>query len=106
MHTAVNHAHRPRVSITLAVVLAFTLGLGQAARADEVALPAGAATETPAAAPVATPARGVSMSKVENQYGQPTERHAAIGNPPITRWDYPGFSVFFEREHVIHSVVR
>jgi len=43
---------------------------------------------------------------VEAQYGAPTERHSAIGNPPITRWDYPGFSVFFEHQHVVHSVVR
>ena len=29
----------------------------------------------------------------------------AVGNPPISRWEYPGFVVYFEHEHVIHSVV-
>lgn len=51
------------------------------------------------------PTRGMSMSAVEAKFGPPTSRHAAVGRPPITRWDYPGFSVFFEHQHVIHSVV-
>jgi hypothetical protein len=51
------------------------------------------------------PARGMSMSAVESRYGQPATRHNAVGEPPITRWDYPGFSVFFEHQYVIHSVV-
>jgi len=28
-----------------------------------------------------------------------------VGKPPISRWEYPGFVVYFEHEHVIHSVV-
>ena len=26
--------------------------------------------------------------------------------PPITRWDYPAFSVYFEHDRVIHAVAR
>jgi hypothetical protein len=51
------------------------------------------------------PSRGMSMTQVEAKYGAPSQKHAAVGNPPITRWDYDGFSVYFERDHVIHSVV-
>jgi hypothetical protein len=29
----------------------------------------------------------------------------AVGRPPISRWEYPGFIVYFEHEHVIHAVV-
>src|SRR5690349_21409734 len=46
---------------------------------------------------VEKPDRGMSMSTVENRFGEPASRHATVGQPPITRWDYPGFSVFFER---------
>jgi hypothetical protein len=53
---------------------------------------------------VATPGRGLTMAQVEKKFGAPAERHAAVGKPPITRWDYPGFSVFFEHQWVIHSV--
>ena len=51
------------------------------------------------------PARGMSMQRVESAFGSPSNRHAAIGEPPITRWDYPGFVVYFEYDHVIHAVV-
>jgi hypothetical protein len=52
----------------------------------------------------APPARGTRMTAVEAALGAPSERHAAVGNPPITRWDYPGFVVFFENDRVIHAV--
>jgi hypothetical protein len=28
-----------------------------------------------------------------------------VGEPPISRWDYPAYSVFFEGPFVIHTVV-
>ena len=54
---------------------------------------------------------GMSMTAVESTYGAPSQRHAAVGGsvveqPPITRWDYPAFSVYFEHERVIHAVAR
>lgn len=54
---------------------------------------------------VEVPGRGMSMSQVESKYGAPRARHSAVGEPPITRWDYEAFSVYFEHSHVIHSVV-
>jgi hypothetical protein len=59
----------------------------------------------------ARPKPGMSMTAVESSYGAPTQRHGAVGgavaqHPPITRWDYPGFSVYFENDRVILSVVR
>jgi hypothetical protein len=50
------------------------------------------------------PAKGSTMSAVETRFGAPATRHAAVGEPPITRWDYDGFSVYFEYQHVVHSV--
>jgi hypothetical protein len=50
------------------------------------------------------PARGMSMDKVEATYGAPSRRVPAVGEPPITRWEYPGFVVYFEHNLVIHSV--
>jgi hypothetical protein len=59
----------------------------------------------------ARPSPGMSMTAVESAYGSPSQRHAAVGGaveeqPPITRWDYPSFSVYFERDRVIHAVAR
>jgi hypothetical protein len=53
----------------------------------------------------ARPSRGMLMADVERRFGAPATRHAAVGEPPITRWDYAQFSVFFERDRVIHAVV-
>ena len=54
---------------------------------------------------IARPTRGMRMTQVERQFGAPSTRHEAVGQPPITRWDYPGFAVFFEHDIVIHAVV-
>jgi hypothetical protein len=54
---------------------------------------------------IETPQRGLTMSAVEARFGAPQNRHPAVGKPPITRWDYPGFAVFFENDRVLHSVV-
>jgi hypothetical protein len=53
---------------------------------------------------VARPDRGLTMGAVEAKFGAPQDRHAAVGKPAITRWDYAGFSVFFENDRVIHAV--
>jgi hypothetical protein len=53
---------------------------------------------------VERPARGTTMADVESRFGAPATRHATVGQPPITRWDYADFSVYFEFERVIHAV--
>ena len=60
---------------------------------------------------MALPTRGANMAQVVKQLGNPVEKHAPVGGgspkqPPITRWDYDGYSVFFETDHVIDTVVK
>jgi hypothetical protein len=55
---------------------------------------------------VARPGRGTTMKDVEAKFGTPVKRYDAVGKPPITRWDYPSFSVYFEYSRVVHSVVH
>lgn len=50
------------------------------------------------------PARGSTMSHVEEHFGEPQLKKDAIGNPPITVWEYKDYSVYFEQHYVIHSV--
>lgn len=54
---------------------------------------------------VLRPTQGMSMALVEQKFGQPEQKTQAIGQPPITRWIYKDFVVFFEYNLVIHSVV-
>jgi hypothetical protein len=83
-------------------VLALTLGSG-AVPADTLLID-GISVDQQSA--TSRPKSGMTMASVEATYGAPTQRHGAVGEPPITRWDYPDFSVYFEHELVIHSVAR
>ncbi len=64
------------------------------------------ATPTQMTASGTMPSRGMTMAQVEQSHGVPMVRKAPVGNPPITRWEYEGFVVYFEYRHVIHSVTR
>lgn len=61
---------------------------------------------TPPPEPIDTPRRGLSMDQVEQLYGRPGSVTAPVGDPPITRWDYPEYSVYFEYSYVIDSVLK
>ena len=47
-----------------------------------------------------------TMQAIESRYGEPGTRHAAVGEPPITRWDYQDYSVYFEYDRVLFSVLH
>ncbi len=56
------------------------------------------------------PHRGMTMAQVERQYGAPVRKLQTRGgdsakHPPINRWEYANYIVYFERNHVIHSVI-
>jgi hypothetical protein len=77
-------------------------GLCPPAAAETIAVENGIAVKE---SDVATPTRGMTMDQVSTKFGAPTSKVPAVGSPPISRWEYPGFVVYFEHEHVIHSVV-
>ena len=77
-------------------------GLAGVATADMVAVDKGIAVKE---SDINTPSRGMTMSQVASKFGEPATKVPAIGKPPISRWEYPGFVVYFEHDHVIHSVV-
>jgi len=54
---------------------------------------------------VVRPAQGMVMEQVLQQYGEPQQRLGPVGEPPISHWVYGDFIVYFEHQHVIHSVL-
>ena len=50
------------------------------------------------------PTRGMTQARVESKYGAPASVRAPVGDPPITRWEYAEFIVYFEYDKVIHAV--
>ncbi|TGN41440.1 hypothetical protein [Marinobacter confluentis] len=51
------------------------------------------------------PRNGLSESSVENRWGQPQSVTGPVGDPPIYQWHYQNFTVYFEGNRVIHSVL-
>jgi hypothetical protein len=52
------------------------------------------------------PDRGQSMELVRRNFGEPDSILSAVGDPPITRWVYERFTVYFEYQLVITSVIN
>ncbi len=52
------------------------------------------------------PQNGMTQERVRLQHGEPILEHGAVGEPPITRWDYENYSVFFEYNLVITAVLK
>lgn len=52
------------------------------------------------------PKNGQSKADIEKKYGAPVKRHQAVGDPPISRWDYDSYSVYFEYDLVLYSVLH
>jgi len=50
------------------------------------------------------PGRGLSTADVRQNFGEPTSVQSAPGTPPISVWRYGEFTVYFERDSVIHAV--
>ncbi len=52
------------------------------------------------------PRRGMSMEKVQLEYGQPMATSESVGKPPISSWTYSDRVVYFEYSTVLHVVAR
>ncbi len=64
-----------------------------------------AALVMPAAALSAeVPQRGQSESQVRSKFGAPMSTKGPVGTPAITRWNYDGFTVYFENGITLHTV--
>jgi len=90
-----------RISAAMLCSLALSLGTASIAMAETVVVDDQVQVRDSS---VAKPKRGITMTQVQAKFGAPVSKHDAVGKPPITRWDYQGFSVFFEHDRVIDSV--
>lgn len=82
------------------LILALTIVLSSAAEAETISIPLG----QQGSGEMAVPQRGDTKIRVLERFGLADEEHPAVGQPPITRWDYRTFSVYFEDKQVIDSV--
>lgn len=87
----------------LSATLSLTLFLAGGVHADVLLLDS---VDQARAGQTARPDRGMTMQEVEARFGAPLQRRSAVGTPPITRWEYQDFVVYFEHRHVVHAVAK
>lgn len=112
----------------LSIITILTLGLGVSVQAETLTMPPPQAEPAMAPTPVETPVteesestplpaatggysvrlpgRGMTMTQVEENFGPPREKLHEVGEPPIIRWNYDTFSVYFEYQFVINAVAH
>lgn len=88
------------MSIKYSLLLLPVLCCSAAAQADTLTIPG----HFESVNTTMMPKRGISMDKVLADFGEPEFRKDAVGDPPITEWDYGDFRVYFEFQTVLHSV--
>lgn len=84
----------------------FAATISLSAQADTLNMKSVGAQPPNSAQGVIRPVNGMSMDKVLKKFGEPVKRIPAVGEPPITRWVYQKFTVYFEHNLVIHAVVN
>lgn len=96
-----------KVIIRCSVASVMSLLMGGAALSaysDTIEVPIG--QQAPDKWTMDRPVTGMSKDQVKSFFGDPIETKAAVGDPPISRWIYEDFVVYFEYDHVIHSVLK
>lgn len=91
------------MKIMLPLLLALTV-ITNLSHADELAIPVGQQGSSHAA--IAKPKTGMKAEVVEQKFGAPLEKSAAIGQPPISHWKYADYTVYFESDRVITTVLN
>ena len=82
----------------LAFILAFTF---HAAYADVLLI-----EEVRQSERMDLPQNGQSKADIEAKFGAPVEKQAAVGDPPISSWKYDKYSVYFEDNLVLNTVLH
>ena len=84
------------------IVLAFMLAFAfQAVSADVLII-----DEVRQAGRMELPKNGQSKADIESKFGAPAEKRLAVGDPPISSWKYDTYSVYFEYDLVLSTVLH
>ena len=91
----------------LPLFTAISLSMATPLQAETLEMPSSTPATTEAAGYTVTlPGRGMNMTQVEEKFGPPLEKLPEVGDPPIIRWIYPNYTVYFEYQFVINSVLN
>lgn len=92
---------RKLLSLFFACALGFILHIPTSV-AEDIRIPIGEQAKNQS--PIDMPGKGMSKERVKTLFGEPLEEVPAKGQPPISRWKYQDFTVYFDSNAVIHCV--
>jgi len=87
----------------LAVIFTTTI-IAQTSFAEVIKVPVGAQASDQKHRQM--PRNGQRRADVETQFGAPEAINDAVGEPPISSWQYRDYIVYFEYDRVLHSVLK
>lgn len=90
-----------KTGLALTLAIAGNAWLALPATAEAVAIPLGQQGE----ASIQRPPNGTNKLQVQAVFGEPVSKHGPVGDPPISYWEYPEYTVYFEGDLVLHSVL-
>ena len=88
-------------TVLAALVVALT---SPVALAEVIQIPVGQQASEKHVLP--TPVRGATKAQVRARFGDPRAQHPAVGDPPISSWEYENYRVYFEGVLVLHTVFK
>lgn len=94
-----------KIQQSVALALVFTGSVFLSAvptSAETLAIPLGQQGEQS----LERPPKGTNKTQVEAVYGEPLAKHGPTGQPPIYSWEYPEYTVYFEGDFVLHTVLK
>lgn len=92
------------IMAAFALLTATALLIAQPSSAETIIVPIG--QQGQAVQDVKRPRVGTKQAQVESEFGKPISWTPAVGEPPISSWVYEDFVVYFEHDHVLHSVLK
>lgn len=87
--------------LILAWVMLTCLVCGFTAQADVLLI-----EDVELASTMRLPGNGISKAQVLQNWGEPVQQYSPVGEPPITRWRFDDYSVYFEYDRVISTVLH
>jgi len=87
---------------TAAIAAAFTISPLSEADTLQISV----SKQSPELQSISRPQAGMRKSSVEKIFGSPQAITGPVGEPAISSWSYQKFTVYFENNTVLHSVLR
>jgi len=93
-----------KIGINTLLVTALSAAISMTVPAQTVSIPIGQQAQESGGQVV--PNRGMVGETVEARFGAPLQRSMPVGQPPISFWVYDDYTVYFEHNRVLHTVLK